>query len=57
MRRSVANKSDMKKVMRNVVAVIFLLLISIALFIAPFVRCSGAKDPVRQQIKEESMIM
>lgn len=46
----------MKRNAEDIIAVIFLILLTMFLFMALTARCGSAMDPVRQQIKEESMI-
>ncbi len=46
----------MKKHLKDIIAVIFLILLTMFLSMALTARCGSAMDPVRQQIKEESMI-
>lgn len=47
---------DMKQKIENILAVIFLILLALFLSMAPTAECDSAMDPVRRQIKEESMI-
>ncbi len=46
----------MKQQIENILAVIVLILFALFLSMALTARCGSAMDPVRQQIKEESMI-
>ena len=46
----------MKKHIEAIIAVSFLILLTMFLFMALTARCSSAMNPIQQQIKEESMI-
>lgn len=46
----------MKKHLEDMMAVIFLILLTMFLSMALTARCESAMDTVQQQIKEESMI-
>lgn len=46
----------MKEKIETIAAIIFLILLTVFLTMAPSARCSDTMDPIRQQIKEESMI-
>lgn len=46
----------MKQKIENILAIIFLILLALFLSMALTARCGSVMDPVREQIKEESMI-
>lgn len=47
---------DMKQKIENILAVIFLILLALLLSMVLTAECGSIMDPVRRQIKEESMI-
>lgn len=47
----------MKQKIENILTAIFLILFAVFLSMALTARCGSTMDPVRQQIKEESMIL
>ncbi|MCX4340969.1 MAG: hypothetical protein OSJ72_15150 [Lachnospiraceae bacterium] len=46
----------MKEKLEGTIAVIFLILLALFLAMALTAECGGVMDPIRQQIKDESMI-